>query len=43
MQIIQGVINIKRGVITSLIDSPSYRPPRVLSVQNSPDVSLLVH
>ena len=44
MRIIQGVINIKRGVIiTSLIDSPSYRPPRVLSVQNSPDVSLLVH
>ena len=44
MRIIQGVINIKRGVIiTSLIGSPSYRPPRVLSVQNSPDVSLLVH
>ena len=44
MRIIQGVINIKRGVIiTSLIDSPSYRPPSVLSVQNSPDVSLIVH
>ena len=42
MRIIQGVINIKRGVIiTSLSDSPSYRPPRVLSVQSSPDVSLL--
>ena len=49
MQIIQGVINIKRGVInikrgviiTSLIDSPSYGPPRVLSVQNSPDISSL--
>ena len=34
--------NIKRGVIiTSLIDSPSYRPPRVLNVQNSPEVSSL--
>ena len=28
VRIIQGMINIKRGVIiTSLIDSPSYRPP----------------
>ena len=37
---LQGVINIIRGVIiTSLIDSPLYRPPRVLNVQNTLDVS----
>ena len=37
MRIIQGVINIKRGVIiTSLIDSPSYRPPQGVKCSKYP-------
>ena len=37
MRNIQGVINIKRGVIiTSLIDSPSYRPPQGVKCSKYP-------
>ena len=40
------LIAIQHLFIKSLIDSPSHRhppPPRVLSVHNTPNVSLLLH